>query len=183
MTPQITEQLTPTPPATSLPLPRSAVPPKMSLWARVATRRNVFWFLVAIGVMLNATIAYCAYILWSEPPSVEPNDQKALAVPFSGEKALLDMWRRWPVQDGGRIKPFDSFCRETVRIVTGREKFQGNDPVAVALSWIMLYRPATPESKLHYRKFDYLSRQTRENLQPQPWTVVFEHEANDLANS
>ena len=40
------------------------------------------------------------------------------------------------VQEGGRKKPFDTFARETVRSVTGREKFQGFEPSELILSWL-----------------------------------------------
>jgi ABC-type transport system involved in cytochrome c biogenesis permease subunit len=53
----------------------------------------------------------------------------------------LEPLRRWPVQEDGRVKPFETFCREAVRTITGRERFEGNDPVAVVGSWLLLYDP------------------------------------------
>ncbi len=49
----------------------------------------------------------------------------------------LDEWKTFPVQEGGRIKPFQTFAIETVRTLTGRAEFRGLDPVAVALMWIL----------------------------------------------
>src|SRR5579862_3888381 len=35
-----------------------------------------------------------------------------------------------PIQEGGRYKPFDTFARESSRMVTGRESYEGRLPVA-----------------------------------------------------
>ncbi|HVM32335.1 MAG TPA: cytochrome c biogenesis protein CcsA [bacterium] len=41
-----------------------------------------------------------------------------------------------PIQSGGRVKPFDTFARESARLVTGRESFGGFSPTALLLDWI-----------------------------------------------
>ncbi len=46
----------------------------------------------------------------------------------------LDALRPIPVLDGGRIKPLDTMARESVRLMTGRESFRGNDPLALTLA-------------------------------------------------
>ena len=50
----------------------------------------------------------------------------------------LDALRSLPVQDGGRVKPLDTFARETARRVTGARAF-GSDSVAgrEAVDWIV----------------------------------------------
>ena len=48
----------------------------------------------------------------------------------------VEILREIVVQESGRKKPFDTFARETVRTVTGREKFQGFDPSELILSWL-----------------------------------------------
>jgi ABC-type transport system involved in cytochrome c biogenesis permease subunit len=156
-----------------VPLPRRA-----PLLERVATRRNLFWFLVAVAVALNGTIVYLGYVLLKEPRVIEPEGQ-AIKVPFADAKALLDRWRRWPVQHDGRVKPFDSFSAETVRTITGRSKFEGKDPVAVVLSWMMPFRPA-PAGTVDYTRIDELSRRS---IDPVFWLVAFDREANDVANA
>lgn len=40
-----------------------------------------------------------------------------------------------PVQSGGRMKPLDTLARESVRLVTGKVKFEGRNPVLTLLSW------------------------------------------------
>ncbi len=44
-------------------------------------------------------------------------------------------WAAITVLDGGRKKPLDSFARETVRDITGKEKFQGFSAVEILLAW------------------------------------------------
>jgi cytochrome c-type biogenesis protein CcsB len=53
-------------------------------------------------------------------------------------KAQFDMevLRDIAILDNGRQKPLDTFARETVRFVTGRERFAGFDPVELLLSWL-----------------------------------------------
>lgn len=45
----------------------------------------------------------------------------------------LSALRPIPVLEGGRVKPVDTMAREAVRVMTGRERFQGRDPLEVAL--------------------------------------------------
>ncbi len=41
-----------------------------------------------------------------------------------------------PIQNGGRVKPLDSFARESVRQVTGHENYQGRASMDVLMNWI-----------------------------------------------
>ncbi len=50
---------------------------------------------------------------------------------FSPESILSAM----PVQSGGRLKPLDTLARESVRLVTGKAQFNGQDPVLTLLTW------------------------------------------------
>lgn len=43
-----------------------------------------------------------------------------------------------PVQDGGRIKPFDTFARESLALAWGREKYKGKPATQVVMSWLMV---------------------------------------------
>ncbi len=40
-----------------------------------------------------------------------------------------------PVQSGGRMKPLDTLARESVRLVTGKAKFEGREPVITLMQW------------------------------------------------
>lgn len=44
--------------------------------------------------------------------------------------------RSLPVQAGGRVKPLDTYARESVRWVTGKTYFLGRDPLDVLCSWM-----------------------------------------------
>ncbi len=42
-----------------------------------------------------------------------------------------------PVQDGGRIKPYDSFAREMLEIIYGKTKFEGRPATEIVLTWML----------------------------------------------
>ncbi len=52
--------------------------------------------------------------------------------PLAGQ--ALDALRTLPVLHNGRTKPFDSFARETIRLITGASRVDGQDPVATVLA-------------------------------------------------
>lgn len=60
-----------------------------------------------------------------------------LSVPSWGMNELQLL----PVQDGGRIKPFDSFAREQLELVYGKTKFEGRPAYEVIMTWML-----TPEA-------------------------------------
>jgi cytochrome c-type biogenesis protein CcsB len=43
-----------------------------------------------------------------------------------------------PVQDNGRVKPFESFARETLQLVYGSESFQGRPAVEIITTWMLV---------------------------------------------
>src|SRR5262252_1183262 len=115
--------------------------------------RRGFWALLLCAALLNvAVIALGVYLLGFASKTVAPPRDRKIAVPFADEVALWDSLRGWVVQEDGRNKPFDTFCREAVLTVTGRERFEGNDPVAVVVSWLMLYDPDTNKAIKQARK-------------------------------
>jgi ABC-type transport system involved in cytochrome c biogenesis permease subunit len=113
----------------------------------------LLWFLAALALVLSVGIVALAGSLLRGRPADAPAPRH-IAVPFEEQAELWEPFRRWVVQEDGRNKPFDTFCREAVRAVTGRERFEevrsrvtgrrlapGHDPVAVVVSWLMLYDP------------------------------------------
>ncbi len=50
-----------------------------------------------------------------------------------GYKAL----RALPVQDGGRIKPLDTFALESLQLIYGKSKFEGKNPVEIFMTWVL----------------------------------------------
>lgn len=55
----------------------------------------------------------------------------AFSIPL-GEKL-----RSLPVQDAGRLKPFDSFSRELLEIVYGKKTLEGREAYEVVLTWLL----------------------------------------------
>lgn len=49
-------------------------------------------------------------------------------------KALESM----PIQDAGRLKPFDTFARETMQLIHGRSNFEGKSPSEVVFTWLLV---------------------------------------------
>ncbi len=52
------------------------------------------------------------------------------------DPATLETLRHLPVQHDGRVMPLDTVARETARKVTGQERWDGLDPVALVLGWV-----------------------------------------------
>ncbi|MFV8258424.1 cytochrome c biogenesis protein [Bdellovibrio bacteriovorus] len=48
-----------------------------------------------------------------------------------------DLLKSMPVQDGGRIKPYDSFAKEMLEIVYGKTKFEGRNATEIVLTWML----------------------------------------------
>ncbi len=58
------------------------------------------------------------------------------AMPAPKPGMQVEVFREIAIQQGGRKKPLDTFARETVREITGREKFAGFDPIELLFSWL-----------------------------------------------
>lgn len=60
---------------------------------------------------------------------------------FSANSSWADSWiqelRTLPVQDAGRIKPFDTFAIESLKLVYGKSKLNGKRAPDVVLTWIL----------------------------------------------
>jgi cytochrome c-type biogenesis protein CcsB len=54
---------------------------------------------------------------------------------FSGELGFGTL-SLIPIQDGGRVKPLDTFARETVRSITGHETFEGRSAMDLVWDWL-----------------------------------------------
>ena len=104
--------------------------------AKTSSRFRVWWLL---GLLLNfAALGVAAYWIGFTRPAA-PHVDRHIAVPYSANAALWEPLHRWIIQEDGRLKPFETFCMESVRTITGRARFENNDPVAVAASWLFLH--------------------------------------------
>lgn len=63
----------------------------------------------------------------------------SLFIPFIAvDTAVAQGLAGLPVQDAGRVKPFDTFARETLQLTWGREKYKGEAAINVILSWHLI---------------------------------------------
>jgi cytochrome c-type biogenesis protein CcsB len=67
-------------------------------------------------------------------------DDAPVAAPAASPKKGWDFTEAGliPVQSGGRVKPLDSFARESVLFETGSRSFQGWEPLDLLFAWIAL---------------------------------------------
>jgi ABC-type transport system involved in cytochrome c biogenesis permease subunit len=49
----------------------------------------------------------------------------------------LDALKSLPIQDGGRIKPLDTFARESMSLVYGKETYEGKPAIEVMMTWLL----------------------------------------------
>ena len=68
----------------------------------------------------------------------------SLLISFSAQADMIESLRLLPVQDGGRLKPLDTFAREALQLVYGKQKFkmeggQGNARPAteIVMTWVL----------------------------------------------
>ncbi|VTS06473.1 cytochrome c biogenesis protein [Tuwongella immobilis] len=96
-------------------------------------RRFLLAGIVVFGVGILGLGAYVLQPYFSGSRGAEQPAVATVSVP----KYDYAPWHRWAVQVDGRTKPFETACQETLRSITGRSKFEGNDPVAVVLMWML----------------------------------------------
>src|SRR4051794_5146497 len=65
-------------------------------------------------------------------------------------------WHAWPVQVDGRIKPFQTAAIEAMRHVTGRSKFEGQDPSAIVLQWWLLQGNSTSPAFTDWESYPFI---------------------------
>ncbi len=148
MAPHVSEHITATAPAKQDLVGVPATGPVSGSEPRPVTgfgnRTPWFWSLLLLGTLLNVGILVLGYHLLFGTKTVEKKED-LIKVPYAADKALWAPWHSWVVQDNGRNKPFETFAKEAMRSLTGREQFEENDPVAIVVSWLMLYEPETKE--------------------------------------
>lgn len=82
--------------------------------------------LLVLGLLIGAN-SFAASFDYSKPL---PFTRAPLAKQALHKVSLL------AIQSGGRVKPFDTFAREGMALLTGKEKFQGKHPVELTLSLV-----------------------------------------------
>lgn len=65
----------------------------------------------------------------------------AFLVCFSSLSLANEAWlgelKRLPVQDAGRIKPFDTYAREALQLIYGKRSYKGASAAEVVLTWVL----------------------------------------------
>ena len=64
------------------------------------------------------------------------------------DQAIGDSLKVLPVQSGGRVQPFDTFARDSLRFVYGKTRFNTRPAVDILMSWMLL-----PE---HWNKTEFI---------------------------
>jgi cytochrome c-type biogenesis protein CcsB len=83
----------------------------------------------------------------------------------SAAVGLGDQLRALPVQDGGRVKPFDTFAKETLELVYGRQSYKPKDGgAAIQAQWVVLTWMLSPESWVSRPLFEVKHHQVMEQL-------------------
>jgi ABC-type transport system involved in cytochrome c biogenesis permease subunit len=99
--------------------------------AQYSKTRGPLIFLAVVTGCLIAVLTWVVFEPVVTARTARPAQDNRITVPDLDVTA----WHQLPVQEGGRIKPFESACEEAVREITGRARFEGHDPVAVVLMW------------------------------------------------
>lgn len=85
--------------------------------------------------------------------------------------------RNLPVQDSGRLKPFDTFAKESLQLVYGKSSYKGKPAIDVVMTWLLVpeqwdnmevveirhsgVREALklPQDKFHYKPSDLMANE------------------------
>ncbi|MGE4132794.1 MAG: cytochrome c biogenesis protein [Bdellovibrionales bacterium] len=62
----------------------------------------------------------------------------AVGLQAYAEVPLGSVLEEIPVQDGGRIKPFGTFARETLQLVYGKSSYENKSPSEVVFTWMLI---------------------------------------------
>lgn len=91
-----------------------------------------------------------------------------LIVSFLGSMSLAApgaALRTLPVQDGGRVKPFDTFAKETLELVYGRKAYKPKDGgKSIEAQWVVLTWMLSPESWVTRPLFEVKHHQVLEQM-------------------
>ncbi|MBL7543715.1 MAG: cytochrome c biogenesis protein CcsA [Bdellovibrionaceae bacterium] len=68
-----------------------------------------------------------------------------------------DALRSLPVQADGRVKPFDSFAREMLELIYGKQKFETRDAYEIILTWMLAPEPWQNRELFEVRNFEVLT--------------------------
>ncbi len=84
---------------------------------------------------------------------------------FSAAAEPGDKLRYLPVQDAGRVKPFDTFATETLEIIYGKKRYKADENAeSVAAHWVVMTWMLSPESWVTRPLFEVKHFEVLKNL-------------------
>lgn len=69
-----------------------------------------------------------------------------------------DLLKTLPIQDSGRVKPYDSFSKEMLKLVYGKSEYQGRPAFEVVLTWYLTPEAWEDKSIFELRNFQILEK-------------------------
>jgi ABC-type transport system involved in cytochrome c biogenesis permease subunit len=100
---------------------------------------------VALLVLTYAVIAPAVTL-----PAAKTSEVRAAVPPWRYEA-----WYDLPVQQG-RTLPLQTACMDAVRQITGRTRFEGLDPVAVVLAWVLTGGNGAAEGWTNWEQYPFV---------------------------
>lgn len=61
-----------------------------------------------------------------------------MMMPTLSQASIESIFAPIPVQDSGRVKPFDTFARESLQLVYGKREYNGKPAVEVIFTWMIM---------------------------------------------
>lgn len=107
-------------------------------WRRQPRQRSLllFWSFLSLALMSDSGILFLGVRLLGLTQSpIAPPTERHIYIPYAANAALWEPLRHWVIRAEGRTQLFETFCRKAVRDITGDERFEGCDPLAVTVSW------------------------------------------------
>jgi cytochrome c-type biogenesis protein CcsB len=62
----------------------------------------------------------------------------SLFISFSAQAGFIDPLLTMPVQDAGRLKPFDTFARESLQLLYGKQTYNGREAAEIVMTWLIV---------------------------------------------
>lgn len=109
-------------------------------WRQQPRKRSphLFWTLLAVALLSDCGLLFVVVrILSARDSSLPAPAERRILVPYAADSDLWEPLRRGVIRVDGRTRLFESFCREAVQRITSEERFEGRDPLAVVVSWML----------------------------------------------
>jgi ABC-type transport system involved in cytochrome c biogenesis permease subunit len=126
----------------------------------LSTGKTLLWWLRAGIAVVAAELALLGFIVFQ--PLVAQQTVATSETAIDMPAYNYQPWHRLPVQYDGRVMPFETACRQVVKQITGRSKFQNTgkpesiDAVAVVLQWMFLNGTSHREEFVDWENYPFI---------------------------